>query len=114
MFRWLTTRRERVTEPLTPQARRRLGSLSTALLLLLVVLEMPRVAAQPEALFEPPASDFGVDPDADGLFDLLRVRVNVIVYEGGMFYLSAALFSGDGSVYIDAAWGTRYLDRSDP
>jgi hypothetical protein len=54
------------------------------------------------AAFDPPHSDEGVDTDADELFNFLRVSVSLIVSQAGSYFVTAALYDGTGSVFIDA------------
>ncbi len=63
----------------------------------------------PPAMFEPPHSDYGVDDDADLLWDRLVVEVSVNVTEAGIFTVQGVLTDMWGT-YMETVSEYGYLD----
>ena len=54
------------------------------------------------AAFAPPHTDAGIDVDGDGLFDVLRLSINVTVQDTDRFWVDAKLYDSSGAWIWDA------------
>jgi len=63
----------------------------------------------PDATFSPPHSDYGVDTNANSLYDWLNVDVVVSVATAGWYHISSSLLDGFGG-FIDSDSSYSYLN----
>lgn len=78
----------------------RVASVSAVLAALLTLSAAVPAAAQGQAAFAPPHSDYGLDTDGDMLFNFLMVDVSISVTVDGFFLVAADLYDITGTTYI--------------
>jgi hypothetical protein len=57
----------------------------------------------PPGVFDPPHSDYGIDTDANMLYDFLIVNANITVNVTGDYSVQADLYDSTGMIFIDFA-----------
>jgi len=70
----------------------------------LLAAAVPSARAQGQAALAPPHSDYGVDFDGDGGFNVLRINVSLSVTIGGWFFVAVDLYDGTGMNYITGSY----------
>ena len=91
------------------RGRASVRGLAVAIACLAVLAAAPPARAQGQAALAPPHSDYGVDFDADGQFNVLRIDVSLTVTVAGWFYVLVDLYDNSGMVWITSGANSAIL-----
>jgi len=65
---------------------------------------------QGAATFSPPHYDYGLDTNADTLYNYLVVNANITVTVPGTFYVQISLTDSSGTIWITSNWNASFLE----